>query len=52
MGGCGIGRACSGIALIDIGDVDIVAGDGLDGPGEAFDLTTILGAGRRHMKRE
>ena len=52
MGGCGIGGPRAGIALIDIGDVDVVAGDGLHGPREPLDLATILGVGWRHMKRE
>jgi len=52
VGSCGIGGPYTSIALIDLGDVDIVPGDGLHGPRKPFDLATILGAGRRHMKRE
>lgn len=52
VGSCGIGGPYTSIALIDLGDVDIVPGDGLHGPRKPSDLATILGAGRRHMKRE
>ncbi len=52
MGSWGISGSRAGIALIDIGDVDIVTGHSVHGPREPLDLTAILGTGRRHMQRE
>jgi hypothetical protein len=52
VGGCGLGCALTGIALIDIGNVDGVASDGLDGAGKPFHLAAIFGTGGRYMERE
>jgi len=52
IGGCGMGDALTGIALVDIGDVDIVSIDCLHNAGELFDLATIFGVGGCHVKRE
>lgn len=50
--GGGISSPCAGIALSDIDDVDMIAGDSLDGAGEPLDLARILRTGWRYMKRE
>ena len=48
----GVGGTDAGVVLVDISDLDLIAGDGLHGAGEPFHLAAILGAGRCPMKRE
>ena len=44
--------ALAACAPVDIGNIDRVAGDGLHGACEPFDLAAFFGADRRNMKRE
>src|SRR5512134_912457 len=46
VGTGGGGRIVPGIALVDVGDLDTLAGGVLDGGGEVFDLGAVLVAGR------
>ncbi|GLS48179.1 hypothetical protein GCM10007885_10230 [Methylobacterium gnaphalii] len=47
--GC-LGRLLSRVALVDIGEPDIVTGGGLHSLGEMLNLGTVIGAGRRDME--
>jgi hypothetical protein len=48
----GLGRLVTGIAVIDIGERDGLAGGVLDGLGQTADLGSIIDVGRRHMQGE
>jgi len=48
----GLRRALASVALVDPGEFDAVARDGLDRSGELLDLAAILGIGRRDVEGE
>lgn len=48
----GLRAALAGMALVDPGNLNTAASDGLDRPGEGFDLAAILRACRREVERE
>jgi transposase len=49
---CGGGRVGAGVALVDKGDFDALAGGGLDGAGEALDLRPVLFVRRGDVRRQ
>lgn len=48
----GLGGALAGVALVNPGDFDIVAGDRLHRPGKGLDLAAILSSRRGDMERQ
>ena len=48
----GLGRLLAGVALIDIGEIDGVAGGGLHGLGQPPDLGAVVGVGGRDVQRQ
>ena len=47
-----LSRPLPGVALIDIGEVDVIAGGGLDRLGELPDLGAVVGLGGRDVQRQ
>ena len=52
MGLSSLGRGFAGIALIDIGKLDLRMSDRLHGFGQLADLVAVLGIGRGHLQSE
>ena len=48
----GVGGFRAGVALVDIGQVDALAGGGLHGLSQPTKLGLIVCAGRRHVQRQ
>ncbi len=52
MFGSGLCSRCAGVSLIDIGQLDMLAGDLLHGFSQHADLRAILLIGRRYVQRQ